>query len=143
MVIARGIQAWFIAAGRSVSPTAALNLVSRKVVNRLADNVNAPPRAKRKHTLDNEGSLLTRHVPTICRHYLIFKFAKYPSVPGPTHKATPPSESPSFKSLTIRQGCAAPCTNSRAFVPSTTMRYFVQMPGPGPRTTRTSLAILS
>src|ERR1700722_14218291 len=69
---------------------------------------------------------LKQHLP---RHCVIFRSAKYPSVPGPTHRATAPSESPSFISLTIRQGSAAPWTNSRAFVPSTTIRYFVHTPG--------------
>ena len=44
------------------------------------------------------------------RQGVIFRAEKYPSVPGPTHRATAPSESPSFKSLTIRQGCAASWT---------------------------------
>jgi hypothetical protein len=40
----------------------------------------------------------------------IFRLAKYPSVPGPTHKATRPSRGSSFRSSTMRHGCSAPFT---------------------------------
>src|SRR5215469_2612850 len=62
-------------------------------------------------------------------HCVILRLAKYPSVPGPTNRATAPSESPSFISLTIKQGWAASWTNRRAFVPSITILYFVHTPG--------------
>src|SRR5439155_24229587 len=53
---------------------------------------------------------------------LISRPVKYPSVPGPIQRATPPEESPSLRSFTIRQGWLAPWTYRRAFVPSTVTR---------------------
>src|SRR5438477_1750645 len=48
---------------------------------------------------------------TLCRYLaVIFRLEKYPSVPGPTHNATPPACGSILRSLTIRQGCSAPCT---------------------------------
>jgi trehalose 6-phosphate synthase len=38
----------------------------------------------------------------------MLKSTKYPSVPGPIQSATPPDESPSLRSFTIRQGWGAP-----------------------------------
>jgi hypothetical protein len=46
---------------------------------------------------------------TKARHCVILRFAKWPSMPGPTNRATAPSESPSFISLTIRQRLEASC----------------------------------
>ena len=63
--------------------------------------------AEKGHAIQ-EGMI--RAMPTINYLAVIFRLAKWPSVPGPTHNATPPPRGSSFRSLTMRQGCSAPCT---------------------------------
>ncbi len=48
-------------------------------------------------------------------------------VPGPIQKPICPWNAPCFKSFTTSVGCAFPCTNKRAFTPSTSIRTRVHL----------------
>ena len=50
-------------------------------------------------------------------------------VPGPIQRPICPFHAPCFKSFTTSVGCAFPCTNKRAFTPSTSIRTRVHSPG--------------
>src|SRR6185369_12651145 len=62
-------------------------------------------------------------------HFVIRRFEKCATVPGPTHKAIAPLVNPCFRSLTSSVGWDESCTNKRAFSPFTSIFTLVHSPG--------------
>src|SRR5260370_29180729 len=79
--------------------------------------------------LNNDAGVQPGHDASAWSHSDSRRLVKYASVPTPTHKATAPLLSPSFRSFTTRTGCGAPFTYSRAVTPSTSILIFVHSPG--------------